>query len=101
MPTSTAISRESAPPTTLPTYLRYKDLVAHNVVRSWAQLLRLIDQQDFPSGVMLSPNVRAWTVQEVDAWLTSRPTKRKVPPPVRPGNKPRGNPRRKQAEAAE
>ncbi|MGO9773938.1 MAG: helix-turn-helix transcriptional regulator [Roseiarcus sp.] len=38
---------------------------------------RLIDDQGFPPGVLLTPNARAWTEAEVNDWLASRPVARK------------------------
>jgi hypothetical protein len=32
---------------------------------------------------MLSRNIRAWSVQEVEHWLASRPTVRKSNPPAK------------------
>ncbi len=61
-------------------FLRYPDLVARGVVRSRMTLKRLIDGQGFPTGVLLTPNCRAWTEAEVDAWLASRPVARKPAP---------------------
>jgi hypothetical protein len=78
---------------TLPIYVRFHDLTAAGIVGSWTQLLRMVAGEDFPPGVMLSANVRAWRIDEVEHWLATRPTARKVPPPVK---KPR---RRKQQEA--
>jgi hypothetical protein len=63
-------------------WVRYSDLYEANIVRSWTQLSRMIDTEDFPIGKMLSPNVRAWRLDEVEAWLAHRPTSRKVPPPA-------------------
>jgi hypothetical protein len=71
----------------LPVYVRYVDLVEANIVRSWTQLLRLIDVEGFPVGQMLSPNIRAWRADEVRTWLAGRPTARKIPPPA---TRPRG-----------
>jgi hypothetical protein len=34
---------------------------------------RLIDLENFPEGRWLSPNCRAWTEDEIAAWLASRP----------------------------
>jgi hypothetical protein len=66
----------------LPVYVRYSDLRKAGLVGSWTQLLRMIDgHEHFPSGVMLSPNVRAWRVDEIEAWLESRPSARKIMPP--------------------
>jgi predicted DNA-binding transcriptional regulator AlpA len=84
--------------TALTSFLRYNDLVAANIVKSWTQLLRLIENQGFPPGRMLSPNVRAWTHQEVEEWLAARPTERKPAIPLRPGSK-RGRPRRRKMES--
>src|ERR1700730_3065142 len=72
-------------------WVRYADLVEANITRSWTQLLRMIDHEGFPPGIMLSPNIRAWRLDEIEAWLARRPTPRKIPPPAsRPrGRKPR------------
>jgi hypothetical protein len=64
-----------------PIYVRYADLVAANVVQNWTTLLRLIDDEGFPPGVMIGPNTRAWRVDEVEQWLAARPSARKVIPP--------------------
>jgi predicted DNA-binding transcriptional regulator AlpA len=77
--------------TTLTHFFRFNDLVQANIVKSWTQLFRLIENQGFPPGRMLSPNVRAWTHQEVEDWLASRPVERKAAIPLRPGSK-RGRP---------
>ena len=58
----------------LTTYVRFKDLVAANIVQNWPTLRRLIREQGFPPGKMLSPNTRVFSVVEVEAWLASRPT---------------------------
>jgi hypothetical protein len=65
----------------LPTYVRFSDLTAAGLVGSWTQLVRMIDGESFPPGCMLSPNVRAWRIDEIEAWLASRPSGRKVMPP--------------------
>jgi hypothetical protein len=65
----------------LPTYVRYADLVAAGIVANWTTLLRLIDDEGFPPGTMIGPNTRAWRVDEVEAWLASRPTARKAVSP--------------------
>jgi predicted DNA-binding transcriptional regulator AlpA len=64
-----------------PIFVRYADLEAAGFVASWTQLLRMIDDEGFPPGVMIGPNTRAWRVDEVEAWLASRPTARKAVPP--------------------
>jgi predicted DNA-binding transcriptional regulator AlpA len=64
----------------LPVFVRYKDLLEAGIVRSWQQLFRIIDSENFPEGVLLSPNIRAWRLDEVEHWLADRPTARKVLP---------------------
>jgi hypothetical protein len=46
--------------TGLPHYVRFRDLRAAGIVDNWQQLFRLIEDYGFPSGQLLSPNVRAW-----------------------------------------
>jgi predicted DNA-binding transcriptional regulator AlpA len=65
----------------LPTYVRFKDLVAAHIVGNWPTLIRLIDEENFPAGVMLGKNTRAWRADEVLAWIGSRPAARKEIPP--------------------
>jgi predicted DNA-binding transcriptional regulator AlpA len=62
----------------LPVYVRFSDLRAAGVVRSWVQLARLIDYESFPAGVLLGPNSRAWQLDVVQAWLSARPPGRKI-----------------------
>ena len=64
--------------TRLTTFVRFRDLVDANIVRNWPTLLRLIDEDGFPPGVMLGRNTRAWALDEVEAWLAARPTAKKV-----------------------
>ena len=49
----------------LPTLIRFRDLRASGIANNWTQLLRMIDQDGFPRGKLLSPNVRAWDVNEI------------------------------------
>jgi predicted DNA-binding transcriptional regulator AlpA len=58
--------------------IRYNDLVEKGVVNSRMTLKRLIDAQDFPPGVLVTPNARAWQEEEVDAWIAARPAARKT-----------------------
>jgi hypothetical protein len=53
--------------------LRFADLKARGIVHSWPQLKNLQRLHDFPQGKMLSPNVRTWTEEEIDAYYASRP----------------------------
>jgi len=54
-------------------WLRFGDLKARNIVKSWAQLKNLTELYGFPPGRMVSPNTRAWTEEEIDAFYASRP----------------------------
>jgi predicted DNA-binding transcriptional regulator AlpA len=58
-------------------WIRYNDLVAKGIVNSRMTLKRLIDSQDFPAGVLITPNARAWNEAEVDEWISTRPAARK------------------------
>jgi predicted DNA-binding transcriptional regulator AlpA len=64
----------------LPVYVRYRDIEASGIARNWPTLLRLIAEEDFPQGVMLSRNIRAWRLNEIETWLANRPTERKPVP---------------------
>jgi hypothetical protein len=59
--------------------LRFRDLRARGIVNSWPQLKRLQQLHGFPLGRMLSPNCRAWTEEEVDEWIVSRPRENTAP----------------------
>jgi hypothetical protein len=62
----------------LPTFVRFRDLFAANIVHNWPTLLRLMDEEGFPCGVLLGRNTRAWPLEDVEAWLATRPTARKT-----------------------
>jgi predicted DNA-binding transcriptional regulator AlpA len=64
----------------LPTYVRFKDLAAAGIVQNWPTLVRLIDEDGFPPGLLLGRNTRAWPLDDVEAWLAARPTGRKAVP---------------------
>ena len=53
---------------------RYADLVKLNIVNSRAQLAKMIARDGFPSGFILSPQIRAYRASDVERWLASRPT---------------------------
>src|SRR5262245_33934195 len=53
--------------------LRFRDLQARGIVKSWPQLKNLTEKHDFPKGKMLSPNIRTWTEDEVYEWYEGRP----------------------------
>ncbi len=78
---SSEIAPEIAP--RLPHYVRFRDLRAAGIVDNWEQLRNLVNDYAFPQGVLLSPNVRAWNLENVQHWLATRPTERKAAPPRR------------------
>jgi len=53
--------------------LRFRDLQARGVINSWPMLKRRIERDGFPRGRMIGPNSRAWSEDEVERWLKSRP----------------------------
>ena len=53
--------------------LRYRNLKERGIANSWPQLKRMIELHGFPRGRLLSPNIRAWTEDEIGAWIASRP----------------------------
>ena len=53
--------------------IRFNDLKARGIVSNWNTLLRWIEHEGFPPGRMLASNTRAWTDEEIDAWVASRP----------------------------
>ena len=62
----------------LPVYVRFTNLKKAGIVGNWSILQRLISEHAFPTGVMLSKNVRAWPLDQVTAWCEARPTAKKV-----------------------
>ena len=74
-------------PTAVPAYCRFDDLKRARICSSWVQLRRMVTDQGFPVGVMLSPNVRAFPLHEVLDWLRTRPVepKKVVLPPHKRG----------------
>jgi hypothetical protein len=75
----------------LPQFVRFKDLKDANIVQSWPALKDLMDNEEFPRGRKLSPQIRVWTVDEVNTWLETRSVD---PAP------PRGEPARRMAAKA-
>jgi predicted DNA-binding transcriptional regulator AlpA len=57
----------------LPRWLRYKDLHEAGIVSNRPQLDHMIETEGFPQGRLFSPRIRAWALDEVEAWLDSRP----------------------------
>jgi predicted DNA-binding transcriptional regulator AlpA len=81
----------------LPVYCRYRDLEEAGIVSSWMMLRRLIERENFPRGLMLGKNSRAWPVREIEAWLAGRPS---APKAVNVDKQMTTRRRRQEAEAA-
>jgi len=58
--------------------LRYRDLVALDLVRNWTTLNRWIAERGFPPGHMVG-RCRMWTDREVFAWIEAQPTENTTP----------------------
>jgi predicted DNA-binding transcriptional regulator AlpA len=58
--------------------LRYEDLRAQGVARTWQSLNKWIDERGFPPGRMIG-RFRTWTAAEVMAWVESQPTTKLEP----------------------
>ena len=58
-------------------WLRFPDLVGRGIINSRMTLHRLIRDHEFPPGVLITPNARAWDEAEVDERIASRPTAKK------------------------
>ena len=57
-----------------PRFYRFADLKTLNIVSNWQTLLRWIASGDFPAGIYLGANTRAWLVSEIEDWIASRPS---------------------------
>jgi hypothetical protein len=55
----------------------FRDLRNAGIVDNWEQLRNLVADYHFPPGMLLSPNTRVWDIEDVRAWLASRPSERK------------------------
>ena len=53
--------------------LRFDDLRALGVVRTWQSLNKWIDERGFPPGRMIG-RFRTWTVAELMDWIETQPT---------------------------
>ena len=60
--------------------LRFRDLQERGIIPNWPTLKARVRDHGFPPGRKLGPNTRAWTEQEVDDWLASRPSAKKPVP---------------------
>ena len=61
-------------------FLRFRDLQSRGIVNSWPALRHRIDHAGFPPGRKLGSNTRAWTEQEIELWLATRSSEKKLAP---------------------
>jgi hypothetical protein len=54
-------------------YLRFSDLVARGILKNRVTLASWVLKHGFPPGRLIGPNTRAWTEDEIEAYLASRP----------------------------
>ena len=59
-------------------FLRFKDLRDRGIVTNRVTLARWIKEQEFPRGILLGPNSRAYAEDQVDEWLETRAAKREI-----------------------
>jgi hypothetical protein len=52
--------------------MRFEDLRASGIVKTWGSLNKWIDERGFPPGRMIG-RFRTWTVAEVMTWVESQP----------------------------
>jgi hypothetical protein len=65
--------------------VRFKQLKKAGIVENHDQLKVLVEQFGFPEGRWSSPNIRTFTVAEVNEWLKTRPKER--PASLEPGER--------------
>jgi predicted DNA-binding transcriptional regulator AlpA len=53
--------------------LRFEDLRAQGIVKTWTSLNKWIDERGFPPGRIIG-RYRTWTTAEVMAWIERQPT---------------------------
>jgi hypothetical protein len=77
--------RDNKQSASLPVFARFPDLKDAGITQNWTHLTRLINEQGFPPGILLSRNIRAWDIEAVRRWLAERPLARKIitPPKTR------------------
>ena len=53
-------------------FLRFKDLVERGIVGNRVTLSRWVKTQGFPPGVLIGPNTRVWTPEEIEVYYKAR-----------------------------
>ena len=59
-------------------YLRFSDLVDRGIVTNRVTLSRWVKLHNFPAGILLGPNTRAWDEKSISDWLATRAAEREV-----------------------
>jgi hypothetical protein len=54
-------------------FVSYKYLEQHSIVTNRMCLARAIENYNFPQPIALGANRLAWRLEEVEAWIASRP----------------------------
>jgi hypothetical protein len=62
-------------------FFRFSDLKEIGLVTNRVTLRRWIEKEGFPPGVLLGPNTRGWSKEQIEAWISGRPERREDPPP--------------------
>jgi hypothetical protein len=57
----------------VPHFLRLSDLQERGIAMTHQAVRHMQMHEDFPLGRLLGPGTRVWTVQEINAWLATRP----------------------------
>jgi hypothetical protein len=58
-------------------FVRFRYLQENGIVKDRMALARAIERYGFPKPVTLGENTLAWSLDEVEAWIASRP--RRIP----------------------
>lgn len=53
-------------------FIRHAHLVEDGLTMEWKQTLRMIEEEQFPPGFLVSSRIRVWDVEEVERWVAAR-----------------------------
>lgn len=79
-----SVGRSKLPTTAtdkIETHLTVENLIALGIVASRQTAYYWICERGFPSGHLLGPGRRCWTVSEIQGWLKTRQTKKRAVSP--------------------
>lgn len=63
-------------------YLRFDDLRERRIVNNRTTLSRWIRERGFPPGILLGPNTRVWSEEEIETWIEKMRGSDTEPAPV-------------------